>query len=161
MPASLMVRTAGDGELTWVLLAANGRPLARSASAYRTDEALAAAWRELVADRAVLSIRLARDGDGPDWWWTATLPARSVGGGGAARPTGGAARAAGSRAAPGTRGAAGSRLAAAGPAGAVGVAANGGVVVARSARGYLRPDQCRGGASGFVSALSGFARRLR
>ncbi|GAA1970691.1 hypothetical protein GCM10009838_32330 [Catenulispora subtropica] len=117
-----MVRAAEGGDLTWVLLAANGRPLARSAAAFRTDEALAAAWRELVADRAALNIRLGRDGTGPDWWWTATLPARSVGAG-------------------------------------VGTA-TAGVVVARSARGYLRPDQCRGGASGFISALSGFARRV-
>jgi hypothetical protein len=120
MPAALVVRTAGGGDLTWVLLAANGRPLARSASAFRSDDALAAAWRELVADRDALSIRLGRVGDGVDWWWTATLPARSTGGGPAA-----------------------------------------GVVVARSARGYLRPDQCRGGASGFLNALSGFARRGR
>jgi len=118
MPAALVVRSARGGDLTWVLLAANGRPLARSVSAFRSDEALSAAWRELVADREVLSIRLGREGDGPDWWWTATLPARSTG--------------------PAT-----------------------GVVAARSARGYLRPDQCRGGASGFINALSGFARRSR
>jgi hypothetical protein len=123
MPAALMVRAARGGDLSWVLLAANGRPLARSASVFRSDKALAAAWRELVADRAVLNIRLGRDGDGPDWWWTATLPARST------------------------------RRSATG--------AGAGVVVARSARGYLRPDQCRGGASGFVTALSGFARRPR
>lgn len=123
-----MVRNAGDGELTWVLLAANGRPLARSASAYRTDEALAAAWRELVADRDALSIRLGREGGGPDWWWTAALPARSTGG-------------------------QGTRRAGTGPVA--------GAVVARSARGYLRPDQCRSGASGFLSALSGFSGRFR
>jgi hypothetical protein len=115
-----VVRPGEDGELTWVLLAANGRPLARSAGAYRSGEALDAAWRELVADRDALSIRLGRDGDGPDWWWSAALPARVTGAG-------------------------------AGP----------GVVVARSARGYLRPDQCRGGATGFLNALSGFARRSR
>lgn len=89
MPAALVVWTAGGAagaaSLTWVLLAANGRPLARSAAAFRTDEALAAAWRELVADRAALSIRLGRDG-GTDWWWTATLPVRSVGGPGAGGP---------------------------------------------------------------------------
>lgn len=116
MPAALMVRSARGGDLTWVLLAANGRPLARSATAFRTDEALSAAWRELVADREVLAIRLGRDRDAPDWWWTAALPARSTG-----------------------------------PAA--------GVVVARSARGYLRPDQCRSGASGFVNALAGFSGR--
>ncbi|MEY9925448.1 hypothetical protein ABH926_000068 [Catenulispora sp. GP43] len=120
MPGALMVRAGGDGELTWVLMAANGRPLARSAAAYRSDEALDAAWRELVADREALSIRLGRAGDGPDWWWSAALPVRVTGTGMSA-----------------------------------------GVVVARSARGYLRPDQCRGGASGFLNALSGFARRGR
>ena len=120
MPAALVVHAAEGGDLTWVLLAANGRPLARSAATYRNDGALAAAWRELVADRAALSIRLGRDSPGLNWWWSATLPARSTGAGAAA-----------------------------------------GVVVARSARGYLRPDQCRGGASGFVSALAGFARRVR
>jgi hypothetical protein len=125
MPAALVVRAADRGDLTWILMAANGRPLARSAAAFRSSEALAAAWRELVAERAELSIRLARDGAGPDWWWSATLPVR------------GAAAVRGTRV-PGT-----------------------GVVVARSARGYLRPDQCRGGASGFVSALAGFARRPR
>ncbi|ACU76492.1 hypothetical protein Caci_7668 [Catenulispora acidiphila DSM 44928] len=130
MPAALVVRSAQDGELTWVLLAANGRPLARSASAYRTDEALVAAWRELVVDRDALSIRLGRDGSGPDWWWTAALPARSTGG-------------------PGGRGRRG------------GTGPGDGAVVARSARGYLRPDQCRSGASGFLSALSGFSSRLR
>ncbi|GAA2066376.1 hypothetical protein GCM10009839_92710 [Catenulispora yoronensis] len=129
MPAALVVRAADGGDLTWVLMAANGRPLARSAGAYRSDEALTAAWRELVADRADLSIRLSRDGPGPDWWWTATLPARSTG-----------------------------RVGRVGRLGRVGAA---GLVVARSARGYLRPDQCRGGASGFVSALAGFARRVR
>lgn len=113
-----MVRAGGDGELTWVLLAANGRPLARSAAAYRSEEALDAAWRELVADREALSIRLGR-GD-PGWWWSAALPVRVTGTGMSA-----------------------------------------GVVVARSARGYLRPDQCRGNASGFLNALSGFARRGR
>ncbi|MBS2532062.1 hypothetical protein KGQ20_04695 [Catenulispora sp. NF23] len=118
MAAALVVSSADDGELTWVLLAANGRPLARSANVYRSDEALDAAWRELVADRDALSIRLGRDG--PDWWWTATLPVRVVGAGMSA-----------------------------------------GRVVARSARGYLRPDQCRGGAIGFRNALSGYARRGR
>ena len=118
MPRTVVVRPGGEGELIWVLLAANGRPLARSAGAYRSDEALDAAWRELVADREALSIRLARDGDGPDWWWSAALPVRVTGTGMSA-----------------------------------------GRVVARSARGYLRPDQCRGGATGFLNALSGFARR--
>ncbi|NUR61668.1 MAG: hypothetical protein HOV87_23865, partial [Catenulispora sp.] len=55
MPATLVVRAVEGGELSWVLLAANGRPLARSAAAFRSAEALAAAWRELVADRAALS----------------------------------------------------------------------------------------------------------
>jgi len=119
MPGALVVR-GGDGELVWVLLAANGRPLARSAGAYRSDEALDAAWRELVADRDALSIRLGRDADGPDWWWSAALPVRVTGTGMSA-----------------------------------------GVIVARSARGYLRPDQCRGGATGFLNALSGFARGRR
>src|SRR2546429_416761 len=94
-----------------LLRAGGGSAGLRAAAALRSAEGLAAAWRELVAERAELSIRLARDGAGPDWWWSATLPVR------------GAAAVRGTRV-PGT-----------------------GVGVARSARGYLRPDQCRGGAS--------------
>ena len=108
MPPLLVPVQEQGGRLGWSLLAANGRPIARSAVLYRSDGELAAVFREMFADRNSLTFGVSRD-SGRLWSWTASLPPRSVGAAG--RP------------------------------------------VARSARGYLRQDQCRQGASRFVAAL--------
>jgi hypothetical protein len=110
MPPAVQVEER-SGRVGWALVAANGRVLARSVAAYRSAAELAAAFRELLADRRSLRITLGRDEGARTWSWTAQLPARST-------------------------------------AEAIGRA------VARSGRGYLRHDQCRKGAAGFVEALA-------
>ncbi len=109
MPPVVLVEERA-GRLGWALVAANGRVLARSVPAYRSGGDLAAAFRELLADRRSLRITVGRDEGARTWSWTARLPVRST-----AEATGRA--------------------------------------VARSGRGYLRQDQCRTGAAGFVGAL--------
>ncbi|SEL03529.1 hypothetical protein SAMN05414137_10579 [Streptacidiphilus jiangxiensis] len=109
MPRVVTVRGTG-AQMTWTLLAANGRPLATSAHLFAGAEELAAALRELHADRRELRFGLMQPPSGRAWHWTAYLPAR--------------------------RSDSQQRQA-----------------VARSARGYLRMDQCRRGAEGFTAAL--------
>ncbi|MEZ0069093.1 hypothetical protein ABIA32_005136 [Streptacidiphilus sp. MAP12-20] len=108
-PRLVAVRGAG-AQVSWTLLAANGRPLARSTGLFAGDDELAAALRELLADRRELRFGLTQPGGSREWGWTAYLPARRSG----------------------------SRER---------------QPVARSARGYLRMDQCRRGAAGFTAAL--------
>ncbi|MFJ8039638.1 hypothetical protein ACIRBX_03870 [Kitasatospora sp. NPDC096147] len=108
-PRLVTVRLAA-GRIGWLLAAANGRQLARSATAFRTEEELDAAVRQLLMERATLRFLVQQDGD-RSWGWSAVLPAR----GGGARPGGGP--------------------------------------VARSARGYLRQDQCRQGMASFQAML--------
>ncbi|KQV09837.1 MULTISPECIES: hypothetical protein [unclassified Kitasatospora] len=107
-PRLLTVRLGG-GRIGWLLAAANGRQLARSAVTYRSEPELDEAVRQLLVERAALRYLVQQDGD-RSWGWSALLPVRSTGQ-------------------------------------AVGEA------VARSARGYLRQDQCRQGMASFQSML--------
>ncbi|MFJ5229041.1 hypothetical protein ACIQBJ_03980 [Kitasatospora sp. NPDC088391] len=100
-----------DGRAGWSLVAANGRRLAVSVRAYRSDRELAYGVGELLAERAVLRFVLSQREDRL-WVWTAHLPPRTT------RP-----------------------------------GAGGGEAVARSARGYLRRDQCRQSVVGFQQAV--------
>lgn len=61
----------------WLLLAANGRPVAGSSRTYRDEDALDRAVRELLIGRNSLNFTVARD-EAHTWWWTAFLPARST-----------------------------------------------------------------------------------
>ncbi|MBF9070021.1 hypothetical protein [Streptacidiphilus fuscans] len=72
----LLVLQGSGNQVRWTLLAANGRPLARSLRAFPGDDALAAGLRELLADRNALRFTLTQPGGGREWVWTAHLPSR-------------------------------------------------------------------------------------
>ncbi|MER5863050.1 hypothetical protein [Kitasatospora sp. NPDC002040] len=107
-PRLVTVRLGG-GRIGWLLAAANGRQLARSAVTYRSEAELDAALGQLLVERAALRYLVQQDGDRA-WGWSALLPSRTTG-----------------------------RVM--------------GEAVARSARGYLRQDQCRQGMASFQAML--------